>query len=118
MARPSPRPDYNSDDLGQQAYATKPRHGGPTKPTASVLMPTLPQKPFQQLTWRMWRLTTLVSKTGAVAHNFPIGMSFGSCIEHLHIKLLVDWLRTRTGFFCGFQLCHGNKTSAQRDRNA
>ena len=91
---------------------------GADKPTASVLMPTLPQKPFQQLTWRMWRLTTLVSKTGAVAHNFPIGMSFGSCIEHLHIKLLVDWLRTRTGFFCRFQLCHGNKTSAQRDRNA
>jgi hypothetical protein len=27
MAEPSPRPDYKSDDFGQQAYATKPRWG-------------------------------------------------------------------------------------------
>ena len=27
MAEPSPRPDYNSDNFGQQAYATKPRWG-------------------------------------------------------------------------------------------
>ena len=66
------------------------RKAADPKPTASVLMPTLLQKPFQQLTWRMWRLITLVSKTGAVAHNLPIGMRFGSRIEHLHIKLLVD----------------------------
>ena len=25
MAEPSPRPDYKSDNFGQQAYATKPR---------------------------------------------------------------------------------------------
>jgi hypothetical protein len=27
MAEPSPRPDYMSDNFGQQAYATKPRWG-------------------------------------------------------------------------------------------
>ena len=64
----------------KEAFPRDEAPAGPTKPTASVLMPTLLQKPFQQLTWRMWRLITLVSNTGAVAHNFPIGMSFGSCV--------------------------------------